>query len=104
MTTLVILILNVNDRTIYVKQCNNWDASMLKYVDINKAFERSIKHVKTMLNSILPDIHNIDFRAEEVKNKSLRLELREEIAKRRQRYRELYDEAESTIFLKLRLL
>jgi hypothetical protein len=61
-------------------------------------------HVKTMLNSILPDIHNIEIRAEEVKNKSLRLELREEIAKRRQRYRELYDEAESTIFLKLRLL
>ena len=52
-----------------------------------------------MLNSILPDIHNIEIRAEEVKNKSLRLELREEIAKRRQRYRELYDEEEGTIFL-----
>ena len=44
MITLEILILDANDRAIYVKQCNNRDASMLKYIDINKAFKRSIKY------------------------------------------------------------
>ncbi len=51
-----------------------------------------------MLNSILPEIHNIEICTKEVKSKNLRLELREEIVKRGQRYRELHDEVAGTIF------
>jgi hypothetical protein len=101
MTPPEILILDANDRTIYtitMLQLRRIDREICKQ---QQSFQKKHKtHVKTMLHFILPDIHNIEIRAKEVKDKNLRLGLREEIAKRKTKYYELYDEVLDTIFLK----
>jgi hypothetical protein len=98
MTNLEILILDANDRAIYLttlQQLGRIDVGIFRD---KQSFQKRKIHVKTILNSILSDIHNVEIRVQEIKNESLRLELREEIDKRRQRYYELYDEVEGTIF------
>jgi len=100
MTTPEILILNANDRTIHtitMLQLRRIDREICRHT---QSFQKKHeKHVKTLLHFILLDLHNIEIRAKEVKDKNLRLELREEIAARRKRYYELYDEVLNIIFL-----
>jgi len=100
MTPPEILIFDANDRTIYtitMLQLRRIDREICRHRQI---FQKKHKtHVKTVLHFILPDIHNIEIRTKEIKDKNLRLGLREEIAKRRQKYYELFDEVEDTIFL-----
>lgn len=100
MTPPGILILDANDRMIYtitMLQLRRIDREICRH---RQSFQKKHKaHVKTVLHFLLPGIHNIEIRAKEVKDKNLRLELREEIAKREKKYYELYDEVQDTIFL-----
>ncbi|HXY87743.1 MAG TPA: hypothetical protein VEG44_04830 [Candidatus Acidoferrales bacterium] len=100
MTTPKILILDANDRTIYtiaMQQLRRIDREICRQ---KQSFRNKHKtHVKSMLHFILPDIHEVEIRAKEIKDKNLRLELREEIVERKRKYYELYDEVQDTIFL-----
>ena len=100
MTTPNILILDANDRVIYniaMRQLRRIDREICKQ---KQSFQNKHKtHVKSMLHFILPDIHDIEIRVKEIKDKNLRLELREEMVERKRRYYELYDEVQDTIFL-----
>ena len=100
MTAPKILILDANDRTIYtitMLQLRRIDREICRQ---KQSFQKKHKtHVKTVLHLILPDIHDIEIRAREIKDKNLRLELREEIAERKKKYYELYDEVQDTMFL-----
>jgi hypothetical protein len=100
MTPPGILIIDANDRMIYtitMLQLRRIDREICRH---EQSFQKKHKtHVKAVLHFILPGIHNIEIRAKEVKDKNLRLELREEIAKRKKKYYELYDAVQDTIFL-----
>lgn len=100
MTAPKILILDASDRTIYtitMLQLRRIDREICRQ---KQSFQKKHKtHVKTMLHLILPDIHNIEIRAKEIKDKDLRRKLREEIVERKKKYYELYDEVQDTIFL-----
>ena len=100
MTTPEILILDANDRTIYtitMLQLRRVDREICRHT---QSFQKKhVKHINTLLHFILLDLQNIEIRARDIKDKNLRLELREEIAERRKRYYELYDEVLNIIFL-----
>jgi len=100
MTTPEILILDANDRTIHaitMLQLRRVDREICRHT---QSFQKKhVKHVKTLLHFILLDLQNIEIRARDVKDKNLRRELRKEIAERRKRYYELYDEVLNIIFL-----
>jgi hypothetical protein len=100
MTPSEILILDANDRMIYTTtmlQLRRIDREICRH---KQSFQKKHKaHVNKVLQFILPDINNIEIRAKELKDKNLRLELREEIVKRKKKYYELYDEVHDTLFL-----
>lgn len=100
MTTPEILILDANDRTIHtitMLQLRRIDREIYRHKQIFQ--KKHAKHVKTLLHFILLDLHNIEIRAKQVKDKNLRVELREEMAERKKKYYELYDEVLNVIFL-----
>jgi hypothetical protein len=100
MTTPEILILDPNDRTLY-----NTTMRKLKRIDTEICRHRqsfSINHhthIQTVLHFLLLDLLAAELQAKEVKDKNLRIELRKDIVRRKQRYYELYDEVHNTIFL-----
>jgi hypothetical protein len=100
MTIPEMLILDVSDRTIHtitMLQLKRIDREICRHT---QSFQKKHeKHVKAMLHFILLDLHKIEIRVKEVKDKNLRLELRDEIATRRKRYYELYDEVLNIILL-----
>lgn len=100
MTAPGILILDANDRTIHtitMLQLRRIDRELCRHT---QSFQKKHeKHVMTVLHFIFLDLHNIETRVREIKDKNLRVELREEIAERKKRYYELYDEVLNIIFL-----
>ena len=100
MTTPEILILDANDRTIHTITMLRLRCIDREICRHTQSFQKKHeKHVTTLLHFVLQDLHNIEIRAKEVKDKNLRVELREEIAERKKRYYELYDEVLNIIFL-----
>lgn len=100
MTTPELLILDPRDRALY-----NTAVRKLKRIDTEICRHRQSflmkhqTHIQAVLHFLLLDILAIEMQAKDVLDKNLRIELRDDIAKRKQRYYELYDEVQNTIFL-----
>jgi hypothetical protein len=99
MTTRELFILDPNDRALYANVVRK-----LKRIDTELCRQRQSyvmkhqTHIQAVLRFLLLDIHAIEMQAKDIKDKRLRIELRDEIAKRKQNYYELHDEVQNTIF------
>ncbi len=100
MATPDILILDTNDRQLYqmaIQKLTRIDTEICRQ---RKSFWINHKsHIQTALHFIVMELLAIELQAKDVKDKNLRIELRKDIVRRKQRYYELYDEVQDTIFL-----
>ncbi len=95
-----ILILDLDDRRLYkttMRKLKTVDTELYRHRQSFSINHHS--HIQTVLHFLLLNLLAVELQAKDVKDKNLRIELRKDIVKRKQRYYELHDEVHDTIFL-----
>ncbi len=95
-----LIILNSHDRTLYTEvtlKLRRIDAELSKLQTGIRTKHRM--HADSVLRFVFLDLHQIEARSRDVRDRQLRIELRKEVFKRKEFYYEAYDALCDTLYL-----
>jgi hypothetical protein len=95
-----LIILDPQDRTLFneiMLKLRRIDTELYRLITSGHTKHRT--HAESVLRFAFSDLNAIETKALLVKDRRLRLEIRKQILKRRQRFYETYDEVKATILL-----